>query len=360
MVLSCLLFLLIGCVHGQAQTPLSLNSINSFSSETTSVVILPASPTLFLTVALCSPSTSLRFLVSNSSSNVAPAVANGVDVFEVPVSNGYGSWVGPFPDGGALAIRGDQSPVRFEVGLSDQSALHEVLADPPIFGDSTSTEAILFSHPVLRLPNETQSSFPNYTLQPALPSLSIPQDTSLNLSLVIAEATSAIGIPQTACMVVSLGTPANVFFNQTLWSRDRSVWRSQYLVDGLSPATNYSVYVVQNDTKISGPLFFATKSTSFTCPLVHSLPYCPAVSYAVPLPPPPDGSSAYSADNLPATISDPILSYLTNFTVSLSFRCPSKRFNANVTYAEGVGDSDNNGGSDLSQDRYGNVWCNGS
>lgn len=55
---------------------------------------------------------------------------------------------------------------------------------------------------------------------------------------------------------------------------------------------------------------------------MHSLPYCPNIAYTVPLPPPPLGSNTYDAKNLPAAISTPLLSYLTNFTTTLTtFAC---------------------------------------
>lgn len=61
---------------------------------------------------------------------------------------------------------------------------------------------------------------------------------------------------------------------------------------------------------------------SFNCPLVHSLPFCPLTSYAVPLPPTPDGATSYSPSNLPTNISAPLMSTLTNFTIALlTFAC---------------------------------------
>lgn len=72
---------------------------------------------------------------------------------------------------------------------------------------------------------------------------------------------------------------------------------------------------------VGGPINFITKSASFSCPLVHSLPYCPKVSYAVPIPFPSD-TTTYDSSNLPSSISDPLLTYMTNFTTSLlTFAC---------------------------------------
>lgn len=61
---------------------------------------------------------------------------------------------------------------------------------------------------------------------------------------------------------------------------------------------------------------------SFSCPLVHSLPFCPAASYSMPLPPPPGTSTTYDASNFPETVSDPLIQYISNFTTTLlTFAC---------------------------------------
>jgi len=57
---------------------------------------------------------------------------------------------------------------------------------------------------------------------------------------------------------------------------------------------------------------------AFPCSLVHSLPYCPSVAYSVPIPAPGDGSATYDARNLPPEVSEPIVSYLANFTTVLT------------------------------------------
>ena len=56
---------------------------------------------------------------------------------------------------------------------------------------------------------------------------------------------------------------------------------------------------------------------SFSCQLVHALPYCPTTAYSMPLPEPPSNAPAYDASNLPDNLTTPLLSYLTNFTTSL-------------------------------------------
>ena len=68
--------------------------------------------------------------------------------------------------------------------------------------------------------------------------------------------------------------------------------------------------------------FIASILASFTCSLVHSLPFCPGVAYSVPLPAPPEPNVAYDSTNLPLQITTPFLSYMANFTTVLtSFAC---------------------------------------
>lgn len=42
--------------------------------------------------------------------------------------------------------------------------------------------------------------------------------------------------------------------------RDSAGWRSQWIIEGLTPSTNYTVYVINNATSVSPPLYFSTKS----------------------------------------------------------------------------------------------------
>jgi len=96
----------------------------------------------------------------------------------------------------------------------------------------------------------------------------------------------------------------------------------RWLMGGLTPSTNYTAFVLENNTKVSGPIFFATKSRSFACSLVHSLPFCPGVAYSVPLPPPPEPDITYDSTNLPDQVTTVFLSNMANFTAVLtSFAC---------------------------------------
>jgi calcium channel MID1 len=190
-----------------------------------------------------------------------------------------------------------------------------------LLGDTTSNQAILFSQPFLPVPIE-QPSYPNYTLPPA--NISTPEIPSSipNFTLVLAPTSAQLtSLPQTACALLNASSTGSTVSNDP-WLRSPEGWRSQWLVDSLSPSTNYTVYVIQDSLKVSGPIYFATKSASFQCPLVYSLPYCPSTAYAVPLPPPPSDAFGYNATTLPDNITSPLLQYMTNFTTMLTtFAC---------------------------------------
>lgn len=215
---------------------------------------------------------------------------------------------------------------------------HRVLDQLPLLGDTTSNQTILFSYPFLPASIE-QPTFPNYTLPPAhLSAPDIPSSVP-NFTLVITPASAQLSsLPQTACALSNTSSTGSIVSNEP-WLRSPEGWRSQWLVDGLSPSTNYTAYVVQDSLKVSGPIYFATKSgkfllslsvlrlttfrsASFPCPLVYSLPYCPSTAYAVPLPPLPSPAFGYNATSLPDTITSPLLQYMANFTTMLStFAC---------------------------------------
>ncbi|GAA5891476.1 hypothetical protein JCM8208_007295 [Rhodotorula glutinis] len=71
--------------------------------------------------------------------------------------------------------------------------------------------------------------------------------------------------------------------------------RTQFVVDGLEPGTNYTAWLVANETMAGGaaggenqtrvwdPSFFATKNGD-SCRLVYGIDACPSVAYSVPAP----------------------------------------------------------------------------
>lgn len=51
--------------------------------------------------------------------------------------------------------------------------------------------------------------------------------------------------------------------SEGLWLKDQNGWRWQWVVSGLSPETNYTVYSVTDGTHVAGPINFVTKSSMF-------------------------------------------------------------------------------------------------
>ncbi|THH16037.1 hypothetical protein EW146_g4535 [Bondarzewia mesenterica] len=199
--------------------------------------------------------------------------------------------------------------------------MHEHLSTLPFLGDTTSNQALIYS-PAFSSPNITDPTYPNYALPAANLSFPTAPSSSPNFTLIFANSSQSISsLPQTACALRSMRRSGTVLEEQ-LWLRDTDGWRTEWLLGGLSPSTNYTVYTIQDDTKISGPIYIATKSASFSCPLVHSLPYCPSVSFAAPLSAPAFPKNAHDSTTLPSSLTDPLLSYVTNFTTSLlTFAC---------------------------------------
>lgn len=138
--------------------------------------------------------------------------------------------------------------------------MHEVLATFPLLGDTTSNQALLFSPP-FDPPIFIDPSYPNYTLPGPSLSSPLPPDSSPNFTLLIAPTSSQTltSLPQTACMMASQTSSGNIA-NESLWLRDEDGWRTQWLMAGLSPQTNYTAYVIQDSQKLSGPMYFVTKS----------------------------------------------------------------------------------------------------
>ncbi|KAF4622390.1 hypothetical protein D9613_009149 [Agrocybe pediades] len=316
----------------QSRTPLPINKITSLNTQR-----LPQQPSfaipvhdttpLAVSIALCSnASPNPRFFISNISnwdSQDDPGPSNLNGGIEIQLTDGQGNWTGLFPDGGILAVdRNGAGAVAFDVAVSDSEPFHQTLKELPLFGDTTSNQALLYSPSFLSVP-PFKPTYPNYTLpaanlsQPELPASS----STPNFTLILSRTDTTKNIPRTGCFLLGPSTQkSGVISSQSVWARG-SDWRSQFLMAGLTPATNYTAYVLQDSTKVSGPIYFTTKSAAFTCPLVHSLPFCPSVGYAVPLPSPPNAAT-YDSTNLPDTISTPLISYLANFTTVLTtFAC---------------------------------------
>ncbi|KIK55700.1 hypothetical protein GYMLUDRAFT_248510 [Collybiopsis luxurians FD-317 M1] len=319
-----LICLLNAAIIQAATAQLSLNSILSLNAQnlpSPPTFSVPAAETLTITVAFCSSGTSSpRFFVTNSTSVDDPGPDGGEDVYEILVEEGLGTFSGIFSEGGVLAVDTDNSnSFAFEIGASDDGPLHQVLATFPLLGDTTSNQALIFSPP-FDPPTLVEPSYPNYTLPGPSLSPPSPPDSSPNFTIVIAPTSSQnlTSLPQTACMISSQSSSGNIA-NESLWLRDEDGWRTQWIIEGLSPQTNYTAYVSEDGKKLSGPMYFTTKSAVFACPLAAFLPYCPGVTYAVPLPSPQNAAlSLYDNTNIPSAISDTLTAYFSNFTTTLT------------------------------------------
>ena len=124
-----LIYLLNQILGGTAQQTafqLPLNNLANFTGNTLPnppVLSIPSSQdgNLTVTVALCAPGPQTpRFILSNDSSITQPGLSdlgNG-NVFELPLTNGFGNWTGPVPDGGFMTVL-NAGRTPFEVAVSD-------------------------------------------------------------------------------------------------------------------------------------------------------------------------------------------------------------------------------------------------
>ncbi|KJA17268.1 hypothetical protein HYPSUDRAFT_46602, partial [Hypholoma sublateritium FD-334 SS-4] len=235
----------------QARTTLGLNAVAPFtSSSLPKSFALPPSQNLALSVAICSGSTPIpRFFISNisnSDSQDDPSSAGGLDVFEISVQNGQGNWTGPFPNGGLLAVEQNGAQgISFQLGVSDSVPMHQVIPDSPFLGDTTSNQALLFSSPYL--PVDTPApTYPNYTLPAANMSQPDQPTSSPNFTLKIFSTSAGFANkPHTACFLQSQVSEGSIA-SQTQWVRDNFGWRTQWLLGGLTPSTNYTAFVLQS------------------------------------------------------------------------------------------------------------------
>ncbi|KAF7317056.1 putative acetate kinase [Mycena chlorophos] len=312
-------------------------SVSTLNAADTFYTIPTAATQLALSIALCSGSinsTSPRFFVSNASSTASPGSGGGEDVFEIVLDQGVGNWTGTFPEGGVLGVEDDANvQMPFEIGLSDGVPIHQLISEPLLFGDSTTTQAILFSPP-FSPENLQDPTYPNYTLPSANLSYQPPTDPTNYTVIVSPTSNSLTTMQQTACALRTQKS-TGIVANQSLWMRDEEGWRTEWFFSGLVAQTNYTMYAIEDGYKVAGPIFFTTKSSSFSCPLVSQLSYCPSIAYAMPLPPPPNGLLAYDDSSLPPSISEPLISSLTNFTTSLTtFACGRDLYSPLVTCAD--------------------------
>ena len=130
----------------------------------------------------------------------------------------------------------------------------------------------MFSPPIA--PVETFSpTYPNYTLLPANMSLPPEPESPAEYSLFIAATTSSAftSLPRTGCAFRDSANNVGQYLTPSdskgPWPRDSDGWRWQWFVNGLVPNTNYTVYAVQNETRVTPPVYFSTKSGTPSAPL---------------------------------------------------------------------------------------------
>ncbi|KAG9016766.1 stretch-activated cation channel mid1 [Tulasnella sp. 427] len=316
----------------------------------------PSGPEITISVALCSNTQPLpRFFVSTISGPNAIG-PNDPNSQEITLQDGVGWWTGEVQSGasvvamlGSGAAKGLQW--NFEIGAQEgESPAHGPATSPPILGDTTTTQAIVFSPTFETLSNLPIPKWPNYTLPALRPTFQPPAFVPPHSLLILPTPSTLSTFPffKSACALRELPeiTSSQEKFNVSTVSivRDPSLgWQTQFLVpSGLQPATNYTVWITQGP-KISGPLYVYTKSASFSdaCVLVHSLSYCPMVSYPIPLPASSFGGASMTStpivdeSTLPAEISSSIVGSLTNFSTLLStFPCGRDVYSPLHTCAE--------------------------
>jgi calcium channel MID1 len=137
---------------------------------------------------------------------------------------------------------------------------------PPLFGDTTSSQAIIFSAPFADAPFD-EPSYPNYTLPQgnlsAPPNIPTPPAQTLlvyptsNISSLVSRVNASF------CAMVEI--PGNVAGSGKPLStsdvlRDADGWRTQWVLEGLTPSTNYTVFVISDEALVSPPLYISTKS----------------------------------------------------------------------------------------------------
>lgn len=281
--------------HGSAksQQPLQANQILSLTSLASSTSLsLPAVNPVALSLSVCSSS-------NNASPTVSIQNGTGGSTVMVAISEGLGSFQGFLSQGSTLQIDVSSGQFDLDVGVSNSSALslfntyicsqvfpsrseciaplQSLLDAVPQVGDTTATQGIFFS-PVFASSNHISPTFPNYTLpfgelDPPQPPANIPNFTLVLLPT--KELPSHFELSSSACAVQNLkdsvngvivispssindGT-LNVTTNAVL--KDiRDGWRLQWLIEGLQPATNYTLWTIQNGGILAGPINALTKS----------------------------------------------------------------------------------------------------
>nr|VWP00733.1 Alcohol oxidase [Ganoderma boninense] len=305
----------------EAQQKLSLDTTVALNSNNLpnppSFTVPSSTAQLIISVALCAPSDHPpRFFVTNDTSLSLPTSSNvdNINTFQILLgSEGFGTTALVFTDGGTLSIVKDSTATPFELVVSTNNATSQT--SHPLLGDTTSNQALLFSPPFDPQPIQ-QSSFPNYTFPAANLSMPSQPASPINHTLILAQTSSSpfSGLPRTTCAIRSQQNTRGVTTlssaqSQGMWLKNTDGWRWEWMAN-------------------LQPLDQSTLSQSL-------LPFCPSIAYAVPLAPPRPPATINTADTIPSAVSDTIISYLSNFTTTLStLACGRDNYSPLVTCAD--------------------------
>jgi calcium channel MID1 len=143
-------------------------------------------------------------------------------------------------------------------------------------GDTTSTQSLLFS-PLLLASPQSQPTYPNYTLPPALFSPpALPEFSFQDLELIVLPTGSSptqSGLDNSRCAALSsnittgaLGATNLVVYATTEWMAvgGEEGFRTYWVLGGLQPSSNYTAYYYEPTTRtLSQPIWFSTKQSTF-------------------------------------------------------------------------------------------------
>ncbi|KAL8291397.1 hypothetical protein RQP46_002375 [Phenoliferia psychrophenolica] len=274
----------------QSTTPTTVSSPSTrtfkLAPSASAFVYLPttASSTVYLTLSLCAPPSSLSstlnstlagvLFLSNSSDSTTPGPSTSY-LASADLNYGFanltseadsGAWIGVW----APATGSSTEQWTFSLGVSTTAPL--VVLDPRpglAFDDADATTALLSTA------NYSQSGTTAST--PAYSAFVIPTS-----QLSDALASSTCYIANASTLVPQKNVDASITTRG--WSGGLRV---QFEVGQLEAGTNYTAWMSENVgggvTRLSEPVAFATQ-TGTNCRLVHSISFCPEVAYAVPAP----------------------------------------------------------------------------
>ncbi|WAQ89759.1 hypothetical protein PtA15_11A450 [Puccinia triticina] len=370
-----------------SQPSLRTPSLTSHSLSTAPLLLFvpaPDTPTeTFVSLSLCgappgqpplAPTLPTILIVSNSTDNRTPSPA-ALPARPRPTILGHQPATGDYADlraglaalsllnsvGLWIALQPPLPPLpsTLQLGLSTTAPLHSSHAFPALRLDDTddANALLIAADPSVLVPAGTRDPPPLSALLPII----LPSPDSLQLGLAsslcylqallaaqppearAAQARIAI-VPSLTDRTTGLGSfssqpTGNASDHDYRISDSAAGLRTQYLITNLAPATNYSAWLFQPgpvvDNVPTGRLWpyisFRTKSTK-NCRLLHDLPFCPSVAYAVP------ASPSLSTSAVVAQYNRSVSGHLANFrTVVSTYPCNNDT-SGRYSFVTGCGD----------------------